>query len=175
MDFEQYFNDKNDIYAQMWNDFKVDSLPSYGDYDEASMFSIASAKVIESLYNYFKIKESNPEVVAQFNEWTTGMGLLYLRKNVPQIATVFTTHATSIGRSIAGNNKPLYDYLYNYNGDQMAQELNMVSKHSIEKIASHQADSFTTVSDITAKEAAQLLEREPLVTPNGFEIGRAHV
>lgn len=41
----------------------------------------------------------------------TGMGALYLQAAVPEIATIFTTHATSIGRSIAGNGKPLYDYL----------------------------------------------------------------
>ena len=98
------------------------------------------------------------------------MGLLHVKYTLPQIATLFTTHATSIGRSIAGNGKPLYDYLAGYNGDQMAEELNMVSKHSLEKSAAHEADCFTTVSDITAKECSQLLERTPdIVTPNGFE------
>jgi glycosyltransferase involved in cell wall biosynthesis len=57
-----------------------------------------------------------------------------------------------------------------YNGDQMARELNMESKHSLEKAAAHNADSFTTVSEITAVECEQLLERRPdVVTPNGFE------
>ena len=76
----------------------------------------------------------------------------------------------SIGRSICGNNKPLYDYMSGYNGDQMARELNMEAKHSLEKAAAHQADAFTTVSEITARECEQLLERRPdVVTPNGFE------
>ena len=66
-------------------------------------------------------------MVAHFNEWTVGMGLLYLKSKMPKIATVFTTHATSIGRSICGNNKPLYDYMSGYNGDQMAEELNINS------------------------------------------------
>ena len=57
-----------------------------------------------------------------------------------------------------------------YNGDQMAYELNMVSKHSTEKIAAHTVDCFTTVSDITAIECEQLLDKKPdVVTPNGFE------
>ena len=85
------------------------------------------------------------------------------------LATVFTTHATSIGRSICGNGKPLYDYMPGYFGDQMAGELNMQSKHSLEKAAAHAADAFTTVSDVTARECRQLLERCPLVTPNAFE------
>lgn len=82
----------------------------------------------------------------------------------------FTTHATSIGRSIAGNNKPLYDYLFAYNGDQMAQELNMQSKHSIEKQTAHYVDCFTTVSEITNNECKELLDKPAdVVLMNGFE------
>lgn len=100
----------------------------------------------------------------------TCLGLLYIRKALPQIGTVFTTHATSIGRSIAGNNKPLYQYLPNYNGDQMAGELNMQSKHSVEKQAAWNVDCFTTVSDITALECKELLDKPvDVVLPNGFE------
>lgn len=157
----------NDIYGQMWEHYRVDSLHAYGDYDEACAFAIAAAKVIESITHYWSGKCKN--VVAHFDEWTTGMGLLYVKSHLPQVRTVFTTHATSIGRSIAGNGKPLYDYMPGYHGDQMAQELNMESKHSLEKAAAHAADAFTTVSEVTARECEQLLERRPLVTPNAFE------
>jgi len=99
-----------------------------------------------------------------------GTGALYIKKKVPKIATIFTTHATSIGRSIAGNNLPLYHHLKEYNGDQMARQLNMTAKHSIEKKAAQHVDCFTTVSEITAVECTQFLERQPdVVTPNGFE------
>jgi glycosyltransferase involved in cell wall biosynthesis len=109
-------------------------------------------------------------VVAHFNEWMTTFGAFYIKNHVPEIATLFTTHATSIGRSIAGNNKPLYDYMNEYNGDQMAYQLNMVSKHSTEKIAAHLVDCFTTVSEITGFECEQLLEKKPdVITPNGWE------
>ena len=168
VDFQRYYNEKNEIYAAMWRDYGVDSLHAYGDYDESSMFAIAAGKVAESYYRFNLTAKD--KVVFQAHEWMTGMGALYLKKHVPEIATLFTTHATSIGRSIAGNNKPLYNYLNEYNGDQMACELNMVSKHSTEKTAAHVADCFTTVSNITAVECAQLLEKAPdVVTPNGFE------
>ena len=157
----------NELYGQMWEQYRVDSLHGYGDYDEACAFAYAAARVIESIVNHWKRKA--PEVVAHFDEWTTGMGLLYVKAHLPQVRTVFTTHATSIGRSIAGNGKPLYDYMAGYNGDQMARELNMESKHSLEKAAAHAADVFTTVSEVTARECEQLLERRPLVTPNAFE------
>lgn len=160
------FEKKNGLYGKMWNEYKVDSLHAYGDYDESCMFAYGSALVIESLAKHIG---QNKKMVAHFNEWTVGMGLLYLKSSMPSVATVFTTHATSIGRSICGNNKPLYDYMSGYNGDQMAEELNMQSKHSLEKTAAHEADAFTTVSEVTARECRQLLEIDPIVTPNAFE------
>lgn len=160
---------KDAFYGKMWQLFGVDSLHAYGDYDEGCAFAHAAGIVAESLFCYFSL-DSKPGGIAHFDEWTTGMGFLYIKNALPSVATVFTTHATCIGRSICGNNKPLYDQLPNYNGDQMARELNMEAKHSLEKAAAHAADVFTTVSAITADECAQLLERRPdVVTPNGFE------
>lgn len=168
VDFTPYFEIKNDIYAKLWADFQVDSLHAYGDYDEASMFSYAAGLVVESFYRYHFDESKN--VIYQAHEWMTGLGALYIHKNVPEIATIFTTHATSIGRSIAGNNKPLYDYLFAYNGNQMAEELNMQSKHSIERQTAHNVDCFTTVSSVTDRECAELLDKKAdVILRNGFE------
>jgi len=168
VDFSAYFSQKDQIYFRMWEKFGVKSLHAYGDYDESCMFAYATGLVIESFYRFYHLENSN--VIAHFNEWMLGMGALYLQDHVPGIATVFTTHATSIGRSIAGNNKALYAHFEAYNGDQMAGELNMEAKHSLEKQTALHVDAFTTVSDITARECAQLLNKMPdVVTPNGFE------
>ncbi|MCH3968967.1 MAG: glycogen/starch synthase [Prevotella sp.] len=168
VDFQPYFKLKNQLYGRLWDLFRVDSLHGYGDYDEASMFSYASGLVVESFYRFY-LNETY-KVVYHGNEWMTGLGLLYVHYKLPFVATMFTTHATSIGRSIAGNNKPLYAYLYNYNGDQMAEELNMQSKHSVEKQTAKYVDCFTTVSDITARECKELLDKPvDQVLPNGFE------
>ncbi|MGL4331402.1 MAG: glycogen/starch synthase [Bacteroidales bacterium] len=170
VDFESFFSEKNQLYALMWEKYKVQSHAAYGDYDDACIFSYATALVIDSLIRNEALKPKDSHIVAHFNEWTTGMGLLLTKLKQPSVATVFTTHATSIGRSICGNNKPLYDYIRQYNGDQMAMELNMLSKHSLEKATAHAADCFTTVSKITALECKELLDKEPdVVTPNGFE------
>ena len=120
VNYHSLFPYKNNLYADMWSRFGVDSLHGYGDYDESCMFAYAAALAIESMVKW----SGAQRVVAHFDEWTTGMGLLYVKANLPQVATVFTTHATSIGRSISGNGKPLYDYMAGYNGDQMAGELN---------------------------------------------------
>ena len=168
VDYKHYFKDKNSIYGKLWEDFGVDSLHAYGDYDDSAMFSFAVAKVVEDFYHY-NVKATD-KVVFHANEWQTGFAALMIEKLVPEIATMFTTHATCIGRSIAGNNKPLYDYLFAYNGDQMAVELNMQSKHSIEKQTAKYVDCFTTVSDITANECKELLDKSvDVVLPNGFD------
>lgn len=167
--FDGMYAVKDEFYGRMWELYGIDSLHAYGDYDEACAFSHAAGLVIKDLAIFHGYNEGKT-MIAHFHEWTTGMGLLYTKAELPSVATVFTTHATCIGRSICGNGKPLYDYLQGYNGDQMARELNMESKHSLEKGAAHQADCFTTVSDVTARECEQLLERRPdVVTPNGFE------
>ena len=168
VDFTPYFEKKNEIYTWLWENYRVDSLHAYGDYDEASMFSYAAGLVVESFYHHSL--SSKQKVVYHANEWMCGLGALYIKNKLPQIATVFTTHATSIGRSIAGNQKPLYDYLFAYHGDQMAEELNMQSKHSIEKQTAWHVDCFTTVSDITANECKELLDKPvDVVLPNGFD------
>ncbi len=168
VDFVPFFQYKDEIYTLLWEHYGVDSLHAYGDYDEASMFSYAAALVVESFYNHYL--DEQDKVLYHANEWLCGLGALYINTKMPQIATIFTTHATSIGRSIAGNQKPLYDYLFAYNGDQMAGELNMQSKHSIEKQTALNVDCFTTVSDITANECKELLDKPvDVVLPNGFD------
>lgn len=168
IDFKPFSCDRDAFFYSMWENFRVDSIHAYGDYDESCIFAYAVGKVIESFYNFYNLSEKR--VAALFNEWMLGMGALYIKKQIPAIATLFTTHATSIGRSIAGNNKALYAYMDGYNGDQMAKELNMEAKHSLEKQTAHHVDCFTTVSDITAQECKQLLDKAPdIVTPNGFE------
>jgi glycosyltransferase involved in cell wall biosynthesis len=168
VDFAPFFERRDVFYYEMWERFGIDSTVGYGDYDEAAMFALAAATVMESLYRFLKL--DGRRAVAHLNEWMLGMAVLYLHDRVPGLATVFTTHATSIGRSICGNNKPLYGELLNYDGDQMARELNVVGKHVLEKEAARHADCFTTVSRITGRESAQLLGKAPdVITPNGFE------
>ena len=168
VDYTGYMDEKDAIYGQLWNDFGVDSLHGYGDYDDSMIFGYAVGKVIESFYNSNIKAGSN--VVVQAHEWQSGGAALYLKKNLPAVGTIFTTHATSIGRSIASNGKPLYDYFDGYNGDQMAEELNVQSKQSVEKTTALNVDCFTTVSELTARECKQLVGREcDVILENGFE------
>ena len=169
IDFKPFFEEKNEIFGWAWDNYGVNSLHAYGDYDESLVFSWAAGKVVESYYRYFALTEKD-NVVFQAHEWQTCLAALYVKKMVPEVATIFTTHATTTGRSIAGNGKPLYDYLFAYNGDQMSFELGVEAKHSVEKSAALAVDCFTTVSEITNKECKQLLGREAdVILMNGFE------
>ena len=168
VDYTGFMDEKNAIYSELWNDYGVDSLHGYGDYDDSMIFGYAVGKAIESFCNTNVKKGSN--VVVQAHEWQSGNAALYVKKHLPSAGTIFTTHATSIGRSIASNGKPLYDYFDGYNGDQMAAELNVQSKQSVEKVTAANIDCFTTVSELTARECKQLLEREcDVILENGFE------
>jgi len=166
--YKTFYDRRDALYYDMWEQFKVDSSHAYGDYDESCIFACTVGLLIENFYRFHHLE--NKHVAAHFNEWMLCMGALYLQKNLPLIATIFTTHATTTGRSIAGHDKPLYSHLKAFSGDQMAKELNVEAKHSLEKQTARTVDCFTTVSEITAIECAQLLDRAPdVVTPNGFE------
>lgn len=168
VDFKQFLTEQNDILTEYWKKFGVDSITGNWDYKESALFGYASGKVIESFYRY-NLSPSD-KVVAQFHEWMTGAGLLYIKSRQLPIATVFTTHATVVGRCLAGNNLPLYDSMNLYDGDAKARDFNVLARHSLEKKSAQNADIFTTVSEITAKECRQFLQRDvDIITPNGFE------
>ncbi|NTW32013.1 MAG: alpha-glucan family phosphorylase [Bacteroidetes bacterium] len=168
VDFTPYFAIKDKIFAHFWEKYHLDSLSGQWDYVEPVMFGYAAAKVIESFYD-FNIS-GRDKVIAQFHEWMTGSGILYLKDTVPQVGTVFTTHATAIARSIAGNGLPLYRNIEKYDAEVLAKDFNIIAKQSLEKKSAQLADTFTTVSEITAKECKYFLNKSiDLITPNGFE------
>ena len=168
VDYKQFLPQADDILATLWRDYGVDSLTGNWDYKESAVFGVMAGRVIESFWNYNL--HGGEKVVAQFHEWQTGAGILHLKSSGIPVATVFTTHATMMGRCLAGNNLPLYNDITTYNGDEMARRFNVMAIYSLEKKSAQNADAFTTVSDITAKECAQFLERPvDVVTPNGFE------
>lgn len=170
LDFSAFINQKDYVFSRLWEDYKLDSLSGQWDYIEPALFGYASGKLIESFVKHYLTSGQTP--IAHFHEWMTGTGVLYLKRHLPQVATAFTTHATVLGRSIAGNNRPLYSRLNSYNPEEIAREFKIISKQSLERISANEADVFTTVSDITSLECKQFLGKPvDLVTPNGFDQG----
>ena len=105
VDFKQFLTRQNDILTEYWERFGVDSITGNWDYKESALFGYVAGKVIESYCKFFL--DASDKVVAQFHEWQTGAGLLYLKYTGLPVATVFTTHATVVGRCLAGNNMRL--------------------------------------------------------------------
>ena len=168
VDFKSLFSQKDEILKSLWESYHVDSISGQWDYIEPVLFGYAAGKVIASYVESFCA--ATEKVAAHFHEWMTAAGGLYLRKASPYVATLFTTHATVMGRCIAGNRLPLYNDLTKFNADELARQFNVTAKHSIEKSAAAYHDGFLTVSELTANECKYLLSREPdSITPNGFQ------
>lgn len=168
VDHTSLFSSKDEIFRELWLNFQVDSLRGGWDYIEPALFGYAAGKVIECFYQcHFSFSDL---IVAHFHEWLTAAGVLYLERTVPQIATVFTTHATVLGRALAGNEQPFYSGLQNFDPAAEAKKWKLTSKHSLEKAGAQYADCFTTVSSMTAKECVQFLDKQPdVITINGFD------
>jgi len=114
---------------------------------------------------------SFPRVIAQFHEWMKGQACSNLEKAAPWINHCIHTHATVLGRSIAGNNRPLYSKMNEYNAAQTAHEFNVASKQSLEKIAATTADVFTAVSEIHRTGMSCFLGKKPdVITPTVLRI-----
>ncbi len=168
VDFKEFIQNKDKIFGKAWELYRVDSLRGNWEYIEAFLFGYAAGKVIESFARY--TVRTSSRMVAQFHEWMAGAGLLYLKgQNLP-ISTIFTTHATVVGRCMSSKHIPFYQQLQQMDGDSLAVEHNVNDRHSVEKAAAQNADVFTTVSGLTARECEILLGRRPeVVTPNGFD------
>ena len=166
VDYKPLATVRDQLYYLMWQHYGIQSDLGYGDYDDSCLFAVAAAATLLAVTPQLASPGSQP--IAIYNEWITGMGLLYHHLQQPDLRSLFITHATTVGRSICSNGKDLYRYFSGYHGDQMASELHVEAKHALEKAAAHTATIFATVSEVTALECTQLLERTPVVLPNGF-------
>jgi glycogen(starch) synthase len=157
----------NELKTILWEKYEIDSINANWDFVEPMLFSYAASRLI------CEIEKLNPEkkTVLQTHEWMTGFTLLFLKLNQTKIGTTFTTHATILGRSMAGNGQDLYGLLGKFNPENKARELNVIEKHTTERASANNADAFTTVSEITAREAEFILGKKPdELTLNGLDM-----
>ena len=167
--YRDRFN-QGQLLFSLWNRYGIDSISGGWDYVEPVMFSTACGEVIEAACQTLAVPASGP-VLAHFHEWMCGGGLLYLKERAPKLGTVFTTHATMLGRSMAGSGFDIYKQMNQINPKMEAGAYNITAKCSMETASAREADCFTTVSRITADEATVFLGRSPdVVTPNGLDM-----
>lgn len=166
IDFKEAWREANTIKRELWDHFSIDSLYSGHDFDEPVVWSHTTGRVIEKLVSLLKGKH----LAAQFHEWLSGAGLLYLKGHGVSCGTVFTTHATTLGRTLAFHNIDFYSRFKEINPDEQARALRVHEKHQLEKQAALHATVFTTVSEITGLEAEHFLGRKPeVILPNGLD------
>ena len=167
IDFEGYLGRGNEVKKELWEKFGVDSIRAGEDYSEPLIWGYAVGKTIQRITEIFPDRK----LVAQFHEWLAGSALLYLKANNVKIATVFTTHATILGRTLASSNVELYKYIKKFDPVKEAYNYGIESKFLLEKQAAQKADVFTTVSEITGIETQYLLGRKPdVLLPNGLDM-----
>ena len=172
VDFSSLFAEKDGILTGLWERHGVDSLRGGWDYVEPALFGIAAGRVIEAYWSHF-LAPRRERAVAHFHEWMTGSGLLHLEETAPSIGTVFTTHATVLGRALGARGVLAMDGIPDETPMDAALRCDVSAKHSLERVVAHAADVFSTVSSLTADEAEKVLEIRPShVCPNGVD---AHV
>ncbi|MBW2995616.1 glycogen/starch synthase [Candidatus Woesearchaeota archaeon] len=166
IDYAFLSSSQDKILTDLWQNFQVDSFGVDSEYVNPVIWSTAAGKFIE-LYSQ---KFPDKKIAAHFHEWLAGAGLLYLKQKNVKVGTVFTTHATMLGRSIAGSGKDLYSMLGNFDPDTEAKNHGVHSKYSMERASAQNCDCFTTVSEITGIEAEHILGRKPdVLVPNGLD------
>jgi glycogen(starch) synthase len=167
IDFKAVLAHKDEIKTKLWEHFKVDSLGSPFDFDEPTVWAWYTGMLLRRIGYVLHDKS----IIAQFHEWLAGAGLLNLKIENSHIRTVFTTHATMLGRTLSDTGFDLYNQLGKFDPMQKAKEYNILAKHTTEVACAKQTDIFTTVSEITGFEAEKLLERKPdVLLLNGIDV-----
>ncbi|HUU85797.1 MAG TPA: glycogen synthase [Phycisphaerae bacterium] len=153
----------------LWEDTQIEASRRDTEADDAVLFGYL---VAELLTEHARL---HPErrVVAHFHEWLASAGLPAVRARHLPVATVFTTHATLLGRHLCAARTDFYERLPRINPDVESGDRNIYHRYCLERAAAHSATVFSTVSDVTANEAGYLLQRKPdLVLPNGLRVER---
>ena len=93
----------------------------------------------------WQVAQSGEKVVAHFHEWMSGVSLIMLRLWKVEVATVFTTHATMLGRHLCAGAMDFYNYLQHFNVDVEAGKRKIYHRYCLERAAAHLSHVFTTV------------------------------
>lgn len=170
VDFEKAMKEADNLKFGLWEDYKISTINAEPLVNKVIVFGhLIELYLTEFVENHAK----KLSVIAHFHEWMSAVPLLNLVKKKVDIATVFTTHATMLGRYIAGNVSDFYEHLPTYKWRDEAKEYGIEAQAGIEYNAAQLCHVLTTVSDITAKECEVFFERKcDLILPNGLNITR---
>lgn len=167
VDFTQYRFFTNDIKTKLWNDYQIDSLYAPTDFNDPIVWSWAVGRLAQAI----QTKEPKRDIILHAHEWLSASAILYLKTHQSQVRTIFTTHATVLGRALASIGFPLYEDIDEVDVQQKSYELGIAAKHQVEQRAAQEVDRLTTVSEITALEVEKFLMRKAdALLPNGLNL-----
>ena len=170
LDYGAAFNRLGEFKYMLWKDHGIQTHDDDGDTNNVVAFGFLTGLLFQEIS---RVNDGKLQIVAHFHEWMAGLGLMRIAFLKLAVATVFTTHATLLGRYLCTDNPDFYAKLDSINPDHAAGHYRIYPRYCIEHGAANCADVFTTVSDVTALEAEKLLHRKPdVVTPNGLNIRR---
>lgn len=153
----------------LWEDHGISSSDGDTEFDEIVLFG----SIVSDILRTVSRRAPTRAVLAHFHEWQGAAALPTLWKTKARVASVFTTHATLVGRALSAANVNLYDNLGAYDPSGVAHEHGFAHRYGLERAAAHAATIFSTVSGITAQEAEHFLARKPdVVLPNGLNVER---
>lgn len=153
----------------LWKDNGIQIDSADGEVDAVVSFGFAVFDLLSTLAG----RDPGRKLVAHFHEWMAGVALPRIAHCKLPVATVFTTHATLLGRYVASHNPNFYQQLDWINPDETARRYNILPRFSIERAAAHSATVFTTISEVTAREALKFLGRTvDVIVPNGINVQR---
>ncbi|GAB6025988.1 hypothetical protein CHUAL_011954 [Chamberlinius hualienensis] len=156
---------------ELWNLANIGIPWQDKEANDTLIFGFLVAWFLGEFRNRWTENDKKPLIVAHFHEWLAGIGLILCRCRRLDISTVFTTHATLIGRYLCAGNVDFYNNLDKFSIDKEAGDRGIYHRYCMERAAVHSAHIFTTVSEITALEAEHLLKRKAdVITPNGLNV-----
>ncbi len=169
-DFASMYKQVDKIKGRIWDNHKISTL----GVEELVNQTIALGEMIRLFLSQLALEnKAKSNIIVHFHEWMAATCLPDLKKEKVKISTVFTTHATMLGRYLAGNVPNFYDVIDHFDWLKEAKHYGIEAQACFERAAAQKADVLTTVSDITAKECQYFLGRIPeLILPNGLNIQR---
>src|SRR5690606_14412792 len=154
----------------LWKNHGI-SMPTHNPMiDQAVSFAFQTKMFFDELVSLI---EPERPVIGHFHEWMAGLPILDIMREQMPVKTIFTTHATQLGRHLAINSPMFYAHLPFFKWEEEAKKFNIETEARIEFACANRADLLTTVSEVTARECKHLLKRKPeYILPNGLNIER---
>jgi glycogen(starch) synthase len=167
IEFKNFLNNVNPLKYELWAKYRIDSLRTGDDYNYPIAWSKAVSLFLKILEEHFP----STKKVLHLHEWLSGAIILF--EDLPTYKKIFTTHATILGRAIAGSGQNVWDVLQTINPDEEAYKYVVEAKHKIEKLVANKVNYFTVVSNVLANEAQYILGRKPdFILPNGINLSK---